>query len=639
MNNTIHVLVVDDSEFFGTLVAGELSRQYGMETTRTTSAKDALELLDSTQFDCIVSDYDMPGMDGIELFEAVRDRGSDISFFLLTAAGSEEVASNAITAGVTDYFQKTNDEDQFDILGRRIEAVVSRRRAQRDIERQRELNETFWDITQALMHAPTVTDILDRVVTELSSLERVHHCWIRPNQRVSVATLVQANETGDRSREVYEPAIESACDGNWPGETAAETRERCVKTLDTEASGQLSIIGVPLLYRGERYGALSLVTPADTFSDGELESLEHLGTTVGHALAAVALQREITRFREAVEQADPAILLTDTDGTIEYANTAFTEITGYSLEEVLGSDLSLLATERWDESYYERLWERAAAGEQIRDEVVQRRKDGIQFHANLSVAPLEADTPEAEGYVVIESDITELKSREQRLQVLNRVIRHNLRNDLNAATGYLSLVQDAAESETVEAYAKRAQRTVDKLLTVGEKAQFANKVVNASDREEAIAVPVAETIEAAIKTMRNRHPEATFETELQDGLTIQGAYFHPAVAELLSNAVEHNDAEQPYVHVRATTDESHAETIDIVIADNGPGIPALEQQTLSTGRETPLEHGSSLGLWLVKWIVTHAGGELQFGESEFGGSRVTISWPLASAENETAVEQ
>jgi len=637
VSQAIRVLVVDDSEFFGTLVAGELSRQYGMETTQTTSAEDALATVQTEQFDCVVSDYDMPEMNGIELFEKIRQQDSDIPFFLLTAAGSEEIASNAITAGVTDYFPKTNREDQFEILGRRIETVISQRRTQRNLERQRRLNETFWNVTQDLMHAPTAEAILECVVTELSSLERVHHCWITPSDHLSIAAPVESDGT-TLVRNELNGAIQNGASDRLPGEIAAETKEHCIRDVEIETLGQVSVIGVPLLYRGERYGALSVVTPTNSFSEGEIESVAYLGTTVGHALAAVELQREIARLSEAVEQADPAILLTDADGNIEYANSAFSEISGYALQEAIGSNLSMVATERWGETFYERLWERARAGEQIREEITQRRKDGVQFYANLSVAPLDADSPE-EGFVVIESDITELKSREQRLQVLNRVIRHNLRNDLNAASGYLSLVLDEAQSEAVTQYATRARGTVEKLLAVGEKAQFANKVVNESGQGKTVIVPVAETIDSAVDTMRDRHPEAAFETDLEAGLHIQGEYIHAAVVELLSNAVEHNDADRPQITVQASSGSQSPDTVEITVSDNGPGIPELERRTLTEGRETALEHGSSLGLWLVKWIVTHAGGELQFEESALGGSTVRICWPLATPSDGTVIEQ
>ncbi|MFB6269581.1 MAG: response regulator [Halobacterium sp.] len=139
--DSIRVLHVDDDESFGELVATCLERANDrIEVETTTDASEALATLDAARVDCVVSDYEMPETDGIELLEAVRDDYPDLPFVLFTGKGSEEVASDAVSAGVTDYLQKETGTDQYTVLANRVENAVDRFRSERALaERNRRL--------------------------------------------------------------------------------------------------------------------------------------------------------------------------------------------------------------------------------------------------------------------------------------------------------------------------------------------------------------------------------------------------------------------------------------------------------------------------------------------------------------------
>lgn len=135
----INVLHVDDNRDFAELVSEFIEREDSVFNVRTAaSANRGLNKLVNQTVDCIVSDYEMPEMDGIEFLNAVRDEYPDLPFILYTAKGSESIASEAISAGVTDYVQKRSGSDQYEILANRIRNAVERTRAQRD--RQRHLD-------------------------------------------------------------------------------------------------------------------------------------------------------------------------------------------------------------------------------------------------------------------------------------------------------------------------------------------------------------------------------------------------------------------------------------------------------------------------------------------------------------------
>ncbi len=136
MSEDIRLLMVDDSEFFAEMTAQTLQDEHGMTTFWETSAEDALAFLDDTEIDCIVSDYEMPGANGLELLEMVSERHGDVPFILLTGRGTEEIASRAIAAGVSDYILKLEvvEDQQYQQLANRVESAVTQRRAQRRYE-------------------------------------------------------------------------------------------------------------------------------------------------------------------------------------------------------------------------------------------------------------------------------------------------------------------------------------------------------------------------------------------------------------------------------------------------------------------------------------------------------------------------
>jgi len=127
----IHVLHVDDDPDFGSLTATYLERQDPQITVSTeTRPAPALDRIREADIDCVVSDYDMPDLDGIELLEAVRETHPDLPFILYTGQGSEAVASDAISAGVTDYLEKEAGTEQYELLANRIRNAVDRHRAE-----------------------------------------------------------------------------------------------------------------------------------------------------------------------------------------------------------------------------------------------------------------------------------------------------------------------------------------------------------------------------------------------------------------------------------------------------------------------------------------------------------------------------
>ncbi|MFC6989315.1 response regulator [Haloplanus sp. GCM10025708] len=131
------VLLVDDDAQFVETVKHYVEDANDVDVTAVTDPNEALSAVERGDVDCIVSDYKMPGMNGLELLEAVRSVDPDLPFILFTRHGNEEIASEAISAGVTDYLRKGDDE-QFALLSNRIENAIGRVESQRELRAEKE---------------------------------------------------------------------------------------------------------------------------------------------------------------------------------------------------------------------------------------------------------------------------------------------------------------------------------------------------------------------------------------------------------------------------------------------------------------------------------------------------------------------
>jgi len=246
--------------------------------------------------------------------------------------------------------------------------------------------------------------------------------------------------------------------------------------------------------------------------------------------------------------------------------------------------------------------------------------DGRLFE--VDTAPLFDRNDRRIGAVVTLRDVTELRTRQQRLTVLNRVLRHNLRNDMNTIDGYATMLADRFDAPPARQVRKVSAEVVD----LADKAREIERVM--ARRGDTDPVAVDELVEPIAATVADRF-DAAVSVDCACSTAVPGrGLLEPAVENVVENAAEHNDADDPAVEVGVSNGD---DTVEIVVSDNGPGIPPQEREVLLEGTETALTHGSGLGLWLVYWAVESLDGEIAFEDNAPRGSVVTLRVPTAEA--------
>jgi signal transduction histidine kinase len=230
-----------------------------------------------------------------------------------------------------------------------------------------------------------------------------------------------------------------------------------------------------------------------------------------------------------------------------------------------------------------------------------------------------ARSPELNARLMLEQtyDLSQaqrgLRKREQRLAVLNRALRHNIRNDLNVISGYLELIEGSADlSATERQWLTTAQRHVGDVVEMAEKARHIERTLSNSRVEPTNLGDVLEEVAATIEA---EFPDARVSVNGDRRVTVLAdTNLDVALLELATNAIVHQKTETPLVTFEVATPTGGP--VRLEIRNPGPPIPNQDQRALREGRETPLEHGSGLGLWIVKWVVEEAHGSLYFPDSD-----------------------
>jgi PAS domain S-box-containing protein len=397
--------------------------------------------------------------------------------------------------------------------------------------------------------------------------------------------------------------FESAIEDLWNGETAART----VQTAFVDADGEHLPAEVEV----------SLLPSEESFSGtvGAVRDRTELVET------RQLLENERDRFTYLFDNLpDPVVETVFDDQTpiVEGVNESFTETFGYEGDRIRGESLNdyLLPPDRREEGH--KLDRRAASGETVQQEVRRETVDGYRDFLFRGI-PYETTDGRTRGFGIY-TDITEQKERERRLEVLNRVLRHNLRNDLNVITGYAEIIEEQAADAALADRARTLRQKAEEVSSLSERARTIEQTIGRGSPRDG-GVPVADIVADAVEGCREANPEMTVETDVDDESVVGDNRLTLAISELLENVAEHA-GRRPRAVVET---ERHNGALAIRVLDDGPGIPETERAVIGESAEiTQLQHASGLGLWIAKWLCESCGGRIEFGESRLGGSAVAL---------------
>ena len=592
MADTVQILHVDDDPSFCDLTRDFLQREdSSFEVVSEHSPADALDRIqtEQEQLDCLLSDYKMPEMNGLEFLEALQEQFPDFSapFILLTGEGSEDVAAKALNSGASSYIQKGNP-DVYEYVATRIHHDIQTQRAYRDSQRFDTLLSAISDPFYILDGTGRFTYVND-AFCDLTGYDRgtIHNSGpslIKDGQAVALGEKYLAQLLSDDGPDSIRFEVE-------------------IQPKDGDAIHCEDRMSV-LPYEGEEFrGSLGILRDISEQKTREQQ-----------------LRDVKNRYQLLVEQS--LIGLYITRGTeIVYHNPKFAELFGYTDEANVLAGESLL--ERIQPADRDRLADNLKESmvgdrDSIREPFVGVQADGGTINIELLARRIELDGKPAAIGTVVDADeddqsYWQLRRERDRLEAFTSVVSHDLRTPLTVARGRIELVlQDLTEESAVESLAdadralRRMETMLEELLTLAKQGEVV------ADTEPMSLEEIAESTWQNVETA-DAHLHVSTDRSIEADLGRMKSLFE----NVYKNAVDHGG---PDIILRVGASEE-----GFYIEDNGPGIPTDVREEVFEPGYSSSEEGTGFGLSIVEKIVEAHGWEIRITEAENGGTRFDIT--------------
>ncbi len=611
--------VEDDPEFAGMAadVLEDLNDQFTVHVeSRGDDAREYFEETPET-IDCIVSDYELPGLDGVDLLSAVRSIDPGIPFFIMTGHGSEDVAGEALSAGATDYLQKRSGIDQFELLANRIENAIDQYCTERALEYERLRMELALDQTDTFVFEIDFQTGAARRVGDFESVFGVDNeaasTWqefinnaVHPEDRPAVRNTFEqfaAGET-DRASIEYRTTPEGG-DVRW---MAGE--------LFTDGQSMLANESVQTHNQEKR-----LVDVWDRLL-GQRNTASDAPQVIGIARDITERKQREQKLRAAKERYEQLVaqnlvgLYIARQGTLIYHNSTFADIFGYQEEEnaLTGTAFSELV-ETDDRTRLREALRQAENGdlELLRRPYIGVTQDDEQVNIELLGQGITLDgRPAVLGTIIDVADRSNewrLRRERERIEQFTSFISHDLQSPLTVAKGRIELARTAEDVqphlEEATSALTRMEALVDDLITLTSESRPVDDVKPLG------LSGIAKSTWANVAT-----EEAALEVEATGTIVADPDRIKSVFENLYRNAVEHGGAT---VTVRVGDLDD-----GFYIEDDGPGIPPEDQETVFDSGYTTATDGTGFGLAIVKEVVQSHGWTIEVEEGANGGARFRI---------------
>lgn len=416
------------------------------------------------------------------------------------------------------------------------------------------------------------------------------------------------------------------------------------------AQGIQSLLLVPIIIENKLWGMISF---GDCHSEREwtpveIEVLRGAASAFGNAFVRIRIEQELHKLSTGMEQSPVSIVITNGKGEIEYANSRFTETTGYALPEVLGKNCRFLKTEETPAEQYRLMWQTIMAGKVWRGELLNRKKSGEHFWEQASISPIFNHQGKTTQFLAVKEDITQRKLAEQQiLESLRRaqelanlknnfisLVSHEFRTPLGAILSASELLDDSYERMPLERRAtllKMVKQEVWRLAMMMEDILALGRL----DSGTMISNPKS----IAIKTFSQRvageiqmiNPDrAPVVLEFQEGpevVFMDEDLLHHVLSNLLTNAYKYSPNNTAVELIIRGTNRHWS----LVVKDHGIGIPNPDKAQIFSafyrGTNVGKIKGTGVGLYILKKCVEICQGSIRITNNVAGGTVFLIRFP------------
>jgi PAS domain S-box-containing protein len=392
----------------------------------------------------------------------------------------------------------------------------------------------------------------------------------------------------------------------------------------------------------------------------EMDGKEYLHSIVQDITQSKKAEKQLKLLGRAIDQNPVTIIITNTDGDIEYVNPKFTEVTGYSFEEVIGQNPRLLQSGEHDQKFYKELWDTILSGNDWHGEFHNKKKNGEDYWESAIISPVFDDSGKISSFVAVKEDITERKKilhdlivAKEKAQESDRLksaflatMSHELRTPLNAVIGFSSLIDEEMPVEEIVSFAKMINNSGNNLLEIVEGILDLTLLESGEMKPKFERFALALLMKTLMKLAKDEQQKANkpqveiecncnFEEQIQlysDQQLITKIFVH-----LFRNALKFTSSGKVEFGYMI---ESNGETdrIKFFVKDTGIGIPENQKAIIferfrqADGSLTRKYGGAGIGLSIVKHMVGLLGGQIEVDSEPGKGSTFYVTIPVAEPE-------
>ena len=516
-----------------------------------------------------------------------------------------------------------------------------------------------YNIADAVVSTKNITQLFSSIRNELSKIINVKNFFI-----------AQYDEhTGMLRSDIDEDEMEKISE--WPAENSMTgyviqiqkalllTKAEILKLIDDGEANMIGIIpevwlGVPFKILGKVVGVLVVQSyeNVNEYDDSSKKLLEIVAHELSLFIQHKKTEEQTLKLSTAVEQSPATIVITNLKGEIEYVNPKFTEVTGYTFEEVKGKNPRVLNSGLKSKDEYKELWELIVNGKAWQGEFHNRKKNGELFWESATISPIMNSSGEITNFIAIKEDITvqkklteELISAKEKAEEMNRIksyfyanMSHELRTPFVGILGYSELLSESLTNpeqkemaNQILASSRRLTDTLNKVLNIT-KLEFDKIEPKLSEINLQILIKDIQSLFVASVKQKNTELliEYNYDSEM---IKTDEKLLREILINLVNNAVKFTSNGVIKVSVHEQTEDQKSFVV-IKVTDTGLGIPAAKQQIIwdefrqaSEGFNRSFE-GTGLGLTLVKKYTEIIGGNISL-ESEVGkGSVFSVKLPI-----------
>jgi PAS domain S-box-containing protein len=603
----LRLLIAEDNKRDAELIVAALKRAgYPVWFEVVDTPDEFRSKLVQEEFDLVLCDHNLTAWSGADALKIVSETGRAIPFIVVTGSLGDEAAVEYIKSGAADYVLKSR-------LGRLPAAVGQALRDREHREEEVRLHEQVqagkrdWELTFDSVPDPIL--VLDR--------ERL----VRRANRAA----------GEMLGLSFSEIIGRPCDEVIHGPSGV-----CVDCPHQRA-----------LQGGRESWGIIDDQKAERVFDAHCSPLYDSGGQVSGFVFSMhditerkRAEDEIRKLSRAVEQSPVSVVITEPNGNIEYVNPRFTEMTGYTLEEVGGKNPRLLRSNETSPQEYEKLWRTIASGREWQGEFHNRRKDGTLFWARASISPIRNEAGAVSHFVAVEEDITAQRMMEEQLRLAQKMeavgrlaggVAHDFNNLLTVINGHAQLLMEQASPQDPQ-YShlreilkggERAAGLTRQLLTFSRKQVLSLRSLDLNavigDIQKMLRRLIGEDVELQIKAGSQLGPVMADPGQIEQivmNLAVNARDAMPRGGRLM---IETANASLDERYVQAHPGATPGRYVMLAVRDTGHGMDA---RTLANAFEpffTTKEpgKGTGLGLATVYGIVTQFAGHISV-ESEMG---------------------